>query len=685
MKKLSVFLLAFVFATAIVASAQQSDEKPAANPLVRLLQSKGIISEQEAATVNQAGTMAEQQQRLSQLLLTKGIISQNEYEQTVAKNAAPKTDSAALVPAVAHMAEPSASAADPAPAPPDQKAPPVIPAVAPIRVLQLEPSKVGGLIPDVKLGSGAKIKFYGFFKMSSVYDTSSQQGNDFPLPGFLGDTGPEGSPEFHIKARASRFGVNFEWPDISEKNALTGRVEFDWEGNFSRANNRNISSIRSNALSLRLAWMRLDHRFNDASSWFAVFGQDWTPFGSSLLPNTLETTGVGIGFGSLYERAPQVRTGFFHSFGGSRKFGIGPEVAAVLPAFGNLPPFIGIQQVAIPATLPATSTATNIPSLQGNLGDQLGFGERQGVDAARPDIQGRLVLQFQLDKAKGVAPAQIIFSAVNARRRVNVLAGTGTTATGAGIPLCSNTTSLTACPLGAETFRRAFPKGAEWESSRNAAQAGIQLPTRFATFVASYYRGSDLRFYFAGQILQEFNATSAFIDSGGLRTATNITGALPGCVAGWNCAPSIDGSSVLLFGVSPSNGPYCAPIPGSSSFACPVPQLPVRTQGGFAELNFPLSRIFNAEPTGRNAGWTMTLHYGTDQPLYNDIHRFAGTTRARSEWYFGNVQYKMNQYVTIGLEESYYWTHALNAGVFEGGLHRTVHDFRSEFATIFTF
>ncbi|MBV9610427.1 MAG: hypothetical protein JO187_12780, partial [Acidobacteria bacterium] len=111
MKKLSVFLLAFVFATAIVASAQQSDEKPAANPLVRLLQSKGIISEQEAATVNQAGTMAEQQQRLSQLLLTKGIISQNEYEQTVAKNAAPKTDSAALVPAVAHMAEPSASAA----------------------------------------------------------------------------------------------------------------------------------------------------------------------------------------------------------------------------------------------------------------------------------------------------------------------------------------------------------------------------------------------------------------------------------------------------------------------------------------------------------------------------------------------------------------------------------------------
>src|SRR5581483_4321107 len=320
----------------------------------------------------------------------------------------------------------------------DQKTPPVIPAVAPIRVLQLEPSKVGGLVPDIKLGSGAKLKLYGFFKASSVYDTMSQQGNDFPLPGFLGDTGPEASPEFHIKARASRFGINFEWPDISDKNALTGRVEFDWEGNFSRTNNRNISTIRSNALSLRLAWMRIDHRFNDNSSWYALFGQDWTPFGSSVLPNTLETTGVGIAFGSLYERAPQMRTGFFHSFGGSRKFGIGPDFAVVLPAFGDLPPFIGIQTVTIPATPPAVNTPTAIATGPGNLGDQIGFGEREGVDSARPELQGRLVFQWQLDKAKGVAPAQLIFSAVNGRRRVNMLA--------ANIPACTDATNAVNCP-----------------------------------------------------------------------------------------------------------------------------------------------------------------------------------------------------------------------------------------------
>jgi len=675
MKRLLVLLLALMFAATIAASAQQSDEKSAANPLVKLLQSKGILSEQEAATVNQAGSAAEQQKALSRLLLTKGIISQNEYDQTVAKNASPTTDSATLVPAVAHMAPPAASAADPAPAPPDQKTPPVIPAVAPIRVLQLEPSKVGGLVPDIKLGSGAKLKIYGFFKASSVYDTMSQQGNDFPLPGFLGDTGPEGSPEFHIKARASRFGVNFEWPDISDKNALTGRVEFDWEGNFSRANNRNISSIRSNVLSLRLAWMRIDHRFNDASSWYALFGQDWTPFGSSVLPNTLETTGVGIGFGSLYERAPQMRTGFFHNFGGSRKFGIGPDFAVVLPAYGNLPPFIGIQTVTIPATAPAVNTPTAVATGPGNLGDQIGFGERQGVDAGRPELQGRMVFQWQLDKAKGVAPAQLIVSAVNGRRRVNILA--------ANVPSCTDAINAVNCPGGANTFRSAFPTGAEWENSRNAAQAGIQLPTRFVTFVASYYQGSDLRFFFAGQVLNEFNATGTFVEAGGHRTATTLS--QPGCVAGWNCAPSIDGSSVIQFGVSPSNGPFCAAIGATGSFACPVPQLAVRTRGGFGELNFPLSRIFNAEPTGRNAGWTLTLHYGTDQPFYNDIHRFAGSTRARSDWSFGNIQYKLNQYVTLGVEEGYYRTFALTAGTFEGGNHRVVHDFRSEFATIFTF
>ena len=74
----------------------------------------------------------------------------------------------------------------------------------------------------------------------------------FPLPGFICDTGADGAPEFHIKARSSRVGVNFAWNDANPKWSISGKVEMDFEGNFNRSDNRNISSIRSNNPSLRL-------------------------------------------------------------------------------------------------------------------------------------------------------------------------------------------------------------------------------------------------------------------------------------------------------------------------------------------------------------------------------------------------------------------------------------------------
>jgi hypothetical protein len=225
-------------------------------------------------------------------------------------------------------------------------------------------------------------------KASLIYDSSSPYGTDMPLPGFVTasgttfDPGPNRSPEFHAKARFARVGANFEWPDIAgSSNALTGKLEFDFEGNFSRALNRNISTIRSSMASIRLAYGRVDHKFNDATSMFVLFGQDWTPFASSTLPNLFETTGLGLGFGTLYERAPQVRFGVGHKIGGSRNVFFQPEFALVMPAYGNDP---------------------------SNVADQLGYGEKQGADSGRPEVQARLVTQFQLDKAPGVAPAQLI-------------------------------------------------------------------------------------------------------------------------------------------------------------------------------------------------------------------------------------------------------------------------------------
>jgi hypothetical protein len=181
--------------------------------------------------------------------------------------------------------------------------------------------------------------------------------------------------------------------------------------------------------SIRLAYGRVDHKINDDTNIFGVFGQDWTPFGSSTLPNLFETTGMGLGFGTLYERAPQFRFGVGHKLGGSRNVFVQSEFAAVMPAYGNDP---------------------------SNVADQLGYGEKQGADSGRPELQARLVLQWQLDKAPGVVPAQLIFSGVQGNRKVMVRAS--------DVPLCTNGDILV-CP-DAKVFQKVFPSGAETTSNR---------------------------------------------------------------------------------------------------------------------------------------------------------------------------------------------------------------------------
>lgn len=581
----------------------------AADPLVRMLVAKGVLSADEARSIGGAATAAEQRDRLASLLRDKGLISSSEYEAVRIDAAAP-----AQVVAVSMQNPPTAQTQQTqrpegtASATKTPAAPAVIAAVAPLRVLQVDPPKREGLIPDIKLGSGARIKPYGFFKASLVHDSSSPAGNDFPLPLFGGDTGPTSSPEFHLKARAFRLGANFEWLDPAPRTVITGRLEFDFEGDFTRANNRNISSIRSSQPSIRLAWGRIDRSFSEKTVGFALFGQDWSPFGSSTVPNTIETTAFHLGFGNIYERVPQFRFGFDYKAGGKRAWKFQPEFAIVIPAAGNLPT---------------------------NVADQLGFGERQGADSERPNIQGRFVTQFQLDRAQGVVPAQIIFSFMQGRREAVV--------TAANVPAA---------------FRAAFPSGARVGSGQYGLSAEWQLPTRFVTVIGKYYTGEDLRFYFGTQLLSNFNDTAGLTG-----TAT---------------AASIDGSSNVVFGLQ--NG---VPVV--------APQRPVRGQGGFINLGFPLSRLFDADPKGRNAGWTGYLHYGYDQATARDARRFGG--RGRSDVLMGSVFYKLNSFVTFALEESLFRTRAANSSRFDfGGLplfrgipSRETHDVRSEFATIFTF
>ena len=637
----------------LVAAQQQSGNSPAPSPLVRVLQSKGILTPQEAAEISQASSASDADQRLAKLLLSKGVISQSDYNQMMgapgimnasASSSAPATMIPAVyrVPAAGAPAPPagSAASADPSAVSYDQQtkpgqvpveqagsvSPTTLSAANPIRVFPVGGVPKGELKPAIKL-AGIGITPYGFLKATFVHDSSSPGGDDFPLPGFLGDTGPNAAPEFHIKARSTRLGTNFEWADSSPNLTVTGKFEMDFEGNFNRSDNRNLSSIRSYNPSIRLAYGRIDWRTDEKNTLSAVIGQDWTPFVSSTLPNILETTGLGIAFGNPYERAPQFRFGYTHNFS---KFQLMPEIAVVLPAIGDTP-------------------------AAANLFNQLGYGERQGPDSNTPQVEGRVVGQFKLDNAPGVAPAQLIFSFEEGHRTAIVL--------GAAVPLANGT------GIDPKIFQSAFPTGVRVGSDTNGWDFEWQLPTRFATLIGKYYSGSDLRYYFAGQLFSFYNATGGFA-----KTNVTDTGA-----AAFASALSIDGGSTVLFGLNAAGAPSV------------IPQLPVRAKGGFTQLGLPLSRWFGHDPEGRHAGWSLYLMYGTDQANTNDLLHTSATasSRSRSDMTVGTLNYKLNKWVSFAYEQSLYRTRAntrtADLPLFEGIPQHEWRDLRSEGGVIFSF
>lgn len=647
--------LALVLLTLLALSgqslAQQKEETQSApNPLVKILQSKGVITEQEAAVINGAATPGEAQQRLAKLLLTKGILNQQEYDQTLSAlgagsvppapvssdGAAPRLVNAAargtdiVTPSdtlrtatgagstvaaggnavnagTGNVIATTAQQKDekqPGPAQP----PAPIPAISPLRVLPITVPKKDGLLPDIKLFSTARVRPYGFIKVSAVHQSASSGGlfgaDDFPLPLLLGDTGPDSDSKFHIKDRATRLGLDFEWPDVAKNLTITGKIEFDFEGNFTNVNNRNISAVRSSQPSLRLAWVRLDTKLGDLP-WFVQFGQDWSIFGSSTLADLFETTSFGIGLGNIYERMPMFRTGVQF---GKHDFKFQPEIAIALPGFGE-------------------------PGL--NVDERTRFGSRVGPESGRPEIEARVVFQFPLSRAPGVVPAQIVFSYDNAERAEIVPA--------ANLPAATT-------PAGA-LIRAAFPTGARITSQRNAWSAEFQLPTPYVTLAGKYYHGGDLRFYFGGQL------NDVFTDIG---RATPLGTALS------------QSSRAIPFGLI--NGQV---IVGDLE--------PVQGQGGFLQLGLPLSKIFGARPDGRAAGWSLNLIYGVDSALAKDAVRANGLLR--TDMGIVQLRYRLNRWVTFIHEETYIDTRTVGGVVklFRGVPVHDAHAWRSEFGPIFTF
>jgi len=744
-------VLAVVAAIATPVAAQQAQNQPAPNPLVQLLQSKGILTAEEAASVRTASTAGEANERLAHLLLSKGLISQEEYNSTAAASAMPvASDSAGgahLVNAATSaspVAEPVRSAA-PAPVksapwpvspamvgydPSDGTAADatVIPAIAPVRVLPIGiPRDPKGIIPDIKLGSGALLNIYGFLKASAVYDTTNSGGstfgsNDFPLPLLLGDTGPDKGAQTRFKARSARAGVNFAWPINGPNLTLTGKVEFDWEGDYTIVNNRNISSIRSSQLSLRLAWARLDGKFGTVP-WFAEFGQDWTLLGSSTLLDLFETTGLGVGFGDFYERIPQFKTGLQFTAG---RFKIEPELAVTLGAFGDS----GLNSST---TSSIFGSLGQIPTGQQNQGRE---GAILGPASTSPGIQGRLVFDFPLNKGwKGVPNAEIIFSGGHAEAEEIVPVGNIPTTAVAALTVPTGTApvglSATACstvtPAGF-SVRCYYPTGLGLQIPQNAWSAEAQLPTPWFTVIGKYYRGGDLRFMFAGQLNTAFADLSVGTPLAIPGTSVLCTAGTAGCVGGAAGPPAVAGTASLAQTVFSLAGD---PITFRNSNITPgtavvAPLRPIRGQGGLLQLGFPLSRIFGANPEGLNSGWRLFVGYGIDSAFNRDVTtsvhcavgsrgcsaagtvaRSGGNGLRRSDYAPVSLRYRINKWAEIVNEVTWYDTRTAGCAIisaaaacnplpagstngvqrvlFRGVDARVNHDIREEFGTIFTF
>jgi len=721
-----------VAALALPAAAQQAAPQAPPNSIVQLFLSKGYLTPEEAAHIREAATPAEANNRMLQLFLAKGMISQDEYNSAAAPSPAPSISATGIAPGGARMMNagaPTRPAPEPAVAAPSPVHPAeparmaewpvsvmnigydpsdgtaadasVIPAIAPVRVLPIGvPRDPKGILPDIKLGSGAMLNVYGFLKASAIYDSTNSGGpvignNDFPLPLLENtggsDTGPNSGSQFHIKARSSRMGVNFFYPISGPNITLTGRLEFDWEGDFTTVNNRNVSSVRSSQLSLRQAWMRMDTKLGTVP-WFAEFGQDWTLISSSTLMDVFETTQSGAFFGNTYERIPQFKTGLQFSAG---KLKIQPEFVIALGAFGDN----NLNSSTTNALFGAVGT---IPT---GFQDQTREGAVLGPASGEPGVEGRIVFDFPLNSSwKGVPNAEIIVSGGHAEATEIVPVQNLPTAGAPTLTLATGATpnglSATACsgtaPAAGFSLRCYFPTGLTMNIPQNIFTTEVQLPTPWVTITSKYYKGGDLRFLFGGQLNTAFRDTTlntiagngAVTVPGGFASVLCTFGTV-GCTGGSATTPGVANLTVNNTVLSLSGDTVTFSHVGGGAEVNPY--RPIRGQGGFVQLAFPLSRIFGANPDGRNAGWSLYVAYGVDSAFARDV-RNAGTSIGgnglqRSDYAPVSLRYKINRWAQIVNEVTWYDTRTADANLvlFRGVPAHVNHDWRNEFGTIFTF
>lgn len=285
--QLMVFSFAIV-AFSYQAFAQLQDDNSQRNPLVRLLQTKGIITEQEAAMISEAPTPAQAERRLTELLVSKGVITREEYEQTLltreASSASLDASTPRVIPAATHISEaPSVdSARTPGEAPGKDAGPAQVQAEGPVTTLSKIP-----------------IKIYGSILFNANYLSSGANNIDIPLfAQKQGTSSEQNHQNFNATLRQSRFGLRYDGK-IFDDAKLTGVFEFDLLGGKPGfPNGMNFDLFR-----LRLAYGRIDWANDSLEA-----GQDWAVF-APLNPTSLASFAI-TGFstsGNLWNRMPQIR------------------------------------------------------------------------------------------------------------------------------------------------------------------------------------------------------------------------------------------------------------------------------------------------------------------------------------------------------------------------------------------
>jgi len=127
-----------------------------------------------------------------------------------------------------------------------------------------------------------------------------------------------------------------------------------------------------------------------------------------------------------------------------------------------------------------------------------------------------LTLQFQLDKAPAVAPAQFLWTGFYGRRS-SVVPNTAGDLVGDEYP---------AALLAGTSLAKGFTAG----SSMYGNQVAAQLPTRWFTPVLSGYRGADMRRVLGGQLSTNYTDTTHLFPI-----------PLVNAIGGWTCLYVLEG------------------------------------------------------------------------------------------------------------------------------------------------